>query len=957
MAKGQIHLTDNGPEICRADPSKAKARGCPFESGGHFGSMDEAQTAFAVRMESEHGGATFRKPRTPKNSGFSLEDGGFYGDMPPRSIQIDALNATAEALLEDGNTQLVAACGTGKSYMGRQLMRRMMDEEDANGVAIVLTSSVKLAVDTAADLKPDPKTGFYDRAIGEYGSDYEVEVIEVHHESKDIKEDGAISTQKIADKWKKALDEGKKVIIVSTYQSSDKVQQVQALIGERAQADLLMNDEAHNILGQKKSVSSGEEAENSGYRSFADEIPGAIQAKHRLYATATPPLADSPDDEESSAKGGTKKEQLAALTAQAKKMNTNGKERITIYSDDEHIVGKVSGAITQQTAIAHGYLTQPEYQLRAALVKGNPMDSPGGFVDHTGRFVAAPAPEGSSQPRTMTAQTYSAVSSTLQAMVAEPTADADGKLKNPVHNALAYAGSIDQAKAFRDNFRTVALEQSGGMELSAAEASKDSSDPELRRRARMRLLAEHGEAVAAYSGETKEAKDGRKKAFSMFQGSSFTAEDAASGWSPHKKVLANVDIFSEGISINEIDTVIISDQSKTSERAMTQAIGRSLRTVGDNPHKTTGHVIIPQVMGENGKELNGGFITAATYGATRVERAVSTKKLRGEAVPADEITQVARYSHRGEHEGSTLAASIAKTHVKSTEDLIASQAIERADSSLRSIPRGASPIKRAGAESYRKASKAEQAELQRSFIASQSVDPQVKDSTWAVAHSALSNVSNSDMATVRQSGRVVTAALSAGDFSAVPDSMISGLTRAGIIRSRRGSTDEPTANEKMEFLSGTSGAAALALGSPFARSIDPEIAAQISEGVNFGKAGSYAASKRGSSEDYDRLVANYEKAVRTVPKFRDRAFDLVARSSENPSKGSQEEKIGGLLDQWSNKLGFNVGGELENLRGAAKSRSAAAASSGQVGYELDPSMVSKNGTLKAPAQKKLADLI
>lgn len=957
MAKGQRHIDDNGNVgVCRRTVGV-----CPFESRGHYDSREEAEAAYeAMHDNSSVPQSAKREPKesTPKTKGFSLEDGGYYGSLPPRTIQIEALNATANALLEDGNTQLVAACGTGKSYMGRQLMRRMMDEEDANGVAIVLTSSRKLAIDTAADLRPDAN-GHYDQAIGAYGEDYEVEVIEIHSDSKDgIKENGAVSPQKIADRWKAALENGKRVVIVSTYQSSDKVQQVQALIGEKAEADLLMNDEAHNVLGQKKSVSSDEEAENSGYRSFANEIPGSIQAKHRLYATATPPLADSPDDAETSAQGDTREEQLESLKAQVQRMKKNGKERLTVYSDDEHIVGKVSGAITQQDAIDNGYLTRPDYQLRAAVVKGNPSLSERGLVDHTGRYLKN-SEVSEDDPRPMTAQTYSAVNATLQAMVADPEVDANGKEKNPVHNALAYAGSIEQAKAFRDNFRKVALEQSGNMSLTDAEKAVNSNDEDLKRKARLRMLAEHGEAVAAYSGETREAKEGRNRAFSMFKGKSFTEDEAKKGWNPHKKVLANVDIFSEGISINEIDTVVISDQSKTSERAMTQAIGRSLRTVGGNSFKSTGHVIIPQVLDENGKELNGGFVTAASYGATRVERAVSTRKLKGEAVPADESTFVARYDNVGKANGKTLAASIAKTHVSSADHLIASQVIERADNSLRSLPKGATPIRKAEVESYRNASKAEQAQRQRSFIYAQANNERIKDSSWAVADRALRDINGSDMTAVRQSGRVITSALSAGDFSAVPAPVAEKLSHAGIIRKRSGSA-EPTISEKRELVLGSAESVVNAFVLKGGKEAHPDIAAYVSRDVDVKSANIYAMNRgknngKGSAEEFGKLVSNYKQLVNDHDSAAEIIFSSIEKAEKDPKPAPAS--LSAILRQNGGEEKKALWSGLSSLKSKVADRNAKAAAGGSADYELDPSMVSKNGLLKADAQKRLAEVL
>lgn len=949
MAKGQRHIDNNGNVgVCRA----AVSSNCPYDkNGGHHDSREEAEAEFGRRQENGGIPASFKRARDPKVDGFSLEPGGFYGDIPPRSIQIDALNDTAQALLEDGNTQLVAACGTGKSFMGRQLMRRMMEEDGANGVAIVLTSSVKLAQDTAADLKPDGE-GNYDRAMGEFDKDYNVQVIEVHNESKDMKTKGAISPEKIAETWERALKDGKRVVVVSTYQSSDLVQKVQALIGPKADADLLMNDEAHNILGQKKSVSSSAEAENSGYRSFANEIEGSIQAKHRLYATATPSLADSPDDAESSARGETREEQIESLKAQATKMGTNGKERLTVYSDDAHIVGRVSGAITQQDAISAPdgpYLTKPDYQLRAAVVRADSADA---LVDHRGNAL------GQSDIRrgtAMTAQTYSAVNATLQAMVEDPKTDDAGTVRNPVHNALAYTGSIAQANAFKENFRAVALEQSGGISLEDAQANRNSTtDPELRRRARLRLLAENALAEAAHSGNSVAEKE---KAFSMFKGKTYKAEDG--GWSSHKRVLANVDIFSEGVSINEIDTVVIADQAKTSERAMTQAIGRSLRTVGGNTDKNTGHVIIPQVVSESGKELNGGLVTAASYGATRVERALSTRKLKGEAVAADETTMVTRFGASGNHRGTELASSIARSHVKSTEDLIASQIIERAHTSLGGLDRTrASADKVADVERYRNATKSEQTEMQRDFIARQASSPKVSDSSWAVANKVLAKVDNSDMGTLRQSGRVVTSALSAGDFSAVSPEMVETFTRSGILRRKATATSAKVeAPEKREFLEKSSDTLAVALSSSAVASMDREVYARITHGVDPIKARVYSSRRSGDSTDYDKLVANYRSAVDESPEFRDRVLGVIQSTDGNLKKKSPEEALANTLSGIGRKAGVNFGAEARRVRSLEHTAVAQSAASGDASYEIDSSMVQKNGVLKAPAQRKLSELI
>lgn len=73
MAKAvRFHIGANGPDICRADPTNPRAKGCPFggESGteNHFSTMEEAGRVYEQQMESEGSGlmavATKVRPST-----------------------------------------------------------------------------------------------------------------------------------------------------------------------------------------------------------------------------------------------------------------------------------------------------------------------------------------------------------------------------------------------------------------------------------------------------------------------------------------------------------------------------------------------------------------------------------------------------------------------------------------------------------------------------------------------------------------------------------------------------------------------------------------------------------------------------------------------------------------------------------------------------------------------------
>ncbi len=72
MAKVRYHLAPQGPDICRADPSNPKAKGCPYggESGSenHFNTMAEAEAAYEQKMESEGNGLVAASASAAKSS-------------------------------------------------------------------------------------------------------------------------------------------------------------------------------------------------------------------------------------------------------------------------------------------------------------------------------------------------------------------------------------------------------------------------------------------------------------------------------------------------------------------------------------------------------------------------------------------------------------------------------------------------------------------------------------------------------------------------------------------------------------------------------------------------------------------------------------------------------------------------------------------------------------------------
>lgn len=734
-----------------------------------FGLHGETQETTRVLYESAQSGSSVQtltkssvknplsNPAVEKAVGSEFDKTSFYGTQSPRDIQLAALNGVTDALEEGDATQLVAACGTGKTYMHRQLLREAMGKEDSNGIGVILTSSIRLAHDTAHDLRPE---GGYDESLGKFGEDYEV--VEVHSDARptegrqSVRENSVISVDRIYNQIKDAAESGKKVVIVSTYDSVSKVQEAQARFDdERYQADLLIHDESHNILGQQKPTTvASDENELTAYVGFHNDIPGSLQARKRLYSTATPVVSESESDKAATG-------ELNSMIASSLKMRDDKDqfERITVYSDDP-MVGGVGGFISQHEAIANSCLAKPSYEIRESALKGKLAKFTDPVVDHQGVIrEKTDADTG----RELTPKTYGALLSTLNAM----TADSDGD-KNQATNVLAYVGSIKQSEGFKEDFKKVAEFESRGMSLNDAKALQNSSDPDEKRRARMKLLAENAIVKAAHSGTDPAAIQERKDAFKMFDGNAVTGSE----WTSEKRVLANVNIFSEGVSISEIDAVVISDDDKLNEKSMTQAIGRAIRVVPGNNVKKFGHVIIPAITDDSGADLNSSSVNLAAYTSTRVERGTTASRLRNEAVEADTTTSFTVYKADGSVK-SQLAREFAQNSVTSAEDLAAAAVISNNRTRLL-----------AKDENYVKLSKSEQFTLAKQQI-DDNLAKLTKDSpTRVYLQKVRDHVAGKSIAEVQEmarNGRVVSAALATGDISSIHPTLATQLINKGII--------------------------------------------------------------------------------------------------------------------------------------------------------------------------------
>lgn len=914
------HVNDNGDvKRCRAT-----IQDCRFALHGKTAS--ETQTMFETSnnlpMVSSLKRSAIEVTLTiaEKTPNEPFDKGTFYGKMGPREVQLDALNGVVTELEENDATQLVAACGTGKTYMHRQLLRNAMDAEDSNGIGVILTSSIRLAHDTAADLRPE---GGYDESLGKFGKDYEV--IEVHSDTKgdaSVRDNGVISVDRIYKQIDAALKDGKKVVIVSTYDSVSKVQEAQARFvdGDSVQADLLIHDEAHNILGQQKPTTvAGDDNDLTAYVGFHNDIPGSLQARKRLYSTATPIVRETESDKLPTG-------EINSLIESSLKMRDGDQyERITVYSDDP-IVGNVGGFISQSEAIESACLAKPSYEIRQATLKKRISDFTDPVIDHTGDIHERSE---ATSKEALSPGTYGAVVSTLNAMAADSSGD-----KNSATNVLAYVGSIDQSEGFKKEFKNVALHESRGISLEDAQANQNSEDPELKRRARMRLLAEKATVMAAHSRPDPESIKERKEAFEMFKGNAVTTNE----WTADKRVLANVNIFSEGVSISEIDAVVISDDDKLNEKSMTQAIGRAIRVVPNNDVKKYGHVIIPSVTDADGVSLNSASVNLAAYTATRVERGSTAAKLRGEKISADTSTSFTVYDNNG-NTNTKLARDFAQNSVSSVEDLAVAAEITTNRTWLM-----------ANHDGYRDLSKSEQFTLAKERI-NEKLMRLKKDSPsltyYSKVQAHVANKSAAEVQEIARNGKVVSAALSTGDISSLNPSLATALIKKNVLRTEQKASDL-SLDEKRAFLMKHQNEFSVAIRSEPTNATEEHVAARnmLPESVLKNKkvlGESMTALRKPSSDSSNvkELRDAYTQSLNN-PEFVSKAFEAV--SSKN------REKI--PLFRWVNSR-QTIEDDSKALDKMKLDRQHDDAVRGEQAYSIDTKSVRKTGELNSAALRNL----
>ncbi|GAA6987211.1 hypothetical protein HpCHC71_12220 [Helicobacter pylori] len=212
------------------------------------------------------------------------------GELPlcdkkkPRPHQIEAIKATKEYFSDPKNTRgkLIMACGTGKTYTSLKIMESLEPK-----ITLFLAPSIALLSQTFREYAQEKSEPFYasivcsDDKVGKgkkNKNDDDTDDINF----SELPNKPSTRLEDILSVCEKAQKENKRFIIFSTYQSALRIKEVQEVgLGE---IDLVICDEAHRTVGAMYS-SNERDDKNAFTLCHSDEH---IQAKKRLYMTATP---------------------------------------------------------------------------------------------------------------------------------------------------------------------------------------------------------------------------------------------------------------------------------------------------------------------------------------------------------------------------------------------------------------------------------------------------------------------------------------------------------------------------------------------------------------------------------------------------------------------------------------------------------------------------------------------
>ncbi|GAA8177613.1 DEAD/DEAH box helicase family protein [Helicobacter pylori] len=457
----------------------------------------------------------------------------------PRPHQIEAIDATKEYFSSPKNARgkLIMACGTGKTYTSLKIMEALEPK-----ITLFLAPSIALLSQTFREYAQEKSEPFYASIVcsdDKVGKSKNEDNDDIKFSELPIKPSTRL--EDILSVYEKAQKENKRFIIFSTYQSALRIKEAQeAGLGE---IDLVICDEAHRTVGALYSTNERDD-KNAFTLCHSD---GNIQAKKRLYMTATP-----------------------KVYSESSKAKAKESDNVIYSMDDAEIFGEEIYTLNFERAIALDLLT--DYKVMILAVRKENLS---GVTNSVNKKISRLEAQGTKLDKKLINNEFvckiigthkGLAKQDLIALDDENKADSDLQHKEDTiasQRAISFCKSIKTSKNIKDSFETI----------------MECYDEELKKKISKNLTI----SIDHIDG-TMNCKVRLDKLEELNEYQHNTC-----------KVLSNARCLSEGVDVPALDSIVFFD-GKSAMVDIIQAVGRVMRKAKG---KKRGYIILPIALEES----------------------------------------------------------------------------------------------------------------------------------------------------------------------------------------------------------------------------------------------------------------------------------------------------------------------------------------------------------------------
>ena len=525
-----------------------------------------------------------------------------------RDYQEEIVQSVLTKLEKDDVTSSIAACGSGKTIMAQEMVRRDFDRRVANGeepvpAYVFVTKGISLTDQSLREFDDKGVLGLHKSMTYHSESDFLPKNKRKHETNDEFQERRRrIVEDFLNDDPTDAKGNPVPRVVFVTYESAEHVARAQEESGA-SQAPILIMDESHHIMrtfGRTKAneaTSDSEDGSGRIPRVLRNDIQGSLQSEKRVLLTATPAVNEAryySDALTQSQESAMESRDYLRALAIHEDDNSRPKPvmRKTINHEDVHFAGTPANFLSQRDAVEKGFLKPVEQTVvRVPSNIGNLV--PEGAETREERRCRKPenvridpmnghripiTEMGNHREHGVSLSTYAGAHTAIAAFD-----QMDDESPNAAHNMLLFLSETKDLEQFQSNWKPLLM--NGVRQMPENEAWSLVDDPDAssndKRAARRNLLARYSSVTYAHANSTPKQREAALNHFSS--GNDDTDLHCACGrqkqrkWCPCKRIVANCRLFADGIDVKGIDRVVMTNPNGATTTSVNQMLGRASR--------------------------------------------------------------------------------------------------------------------------------------------------------------------------------------------------------------------------------------------------------------------------------------------------------------------------------------------------------------------------------------------